>query len=196
MKSMFILAVIAMMLLAACGGNAAPTATSPTQQPDSVPQATVGNNGDGSPTEVPNPGVTSFSIVMTGDTSLGMTQSDPDTYAAVQINADGDINLRFASSNSSRLIDVTFKNIDAPTTGTYIISDWAQLETAESGVFASINDFTNPENLMTLFATSGSITLDVGEGVYNGTFQFNVSGDYGSTRIEQATMVGTFSIPD
>jgi hypothetical protein len=194
MKYMLILAVLAMLWLTACGGNAEPTATSPTPQTDSVPQATVGNTS--SPTEASSPGELSFSIVMTGDTSLGMTQSDPDTYAAVQINADGDINFRFASNNSSRLIDITFKNIDAPTSGTYIITDWAHLETTESGVFVSINDFTDPENLLTLFAASGTLTLNVGDGVYNGTFQFEVSGDYGSTRIGQATMVGTFSIPD
>lgn len=178
MKSMLMLGIITMWSLVACGGNAA------TLTPSNVDIGTR---------SVTNP---SYSIEISGDTALTMSQDDPGGYGAIQINSDGDLNLRFAANNETRLIDITFKNIDSLTSGNYVIADWTQRETLETAVFATVQDFSDPDNRLTLFSTSGNITLEVVDGLLVGNFEFNARGDYSITPINQALVRGTYAVID
>jgi hypothetical protein len=193
MKPAFVLGIIAMGLLVACGGSAE-TTPSPT---DSATLSADGSSVDGEPSVFPTLGPATFFVGITGDVAVALTQDDPGAWAAVQINADGAMNLQFANADANRLTNITFLGNASPASGTYQIGDWQLRAELENAVVADVNDFTDPENSFLLYSTSGTITLNVGDGVYNGNFEFNVTGQTTlGVPIAQATVVGSFSIPD
>lgn len=183
------LIIMVMCLLVACGGN---TSTETPPPPDAENGA-VETGGENNLSEAE---LDLAYTIQTSGVDLTMSQDDPGGYGAVQINADGYLNFQFSANNSARLVDITFRNFDVLSTGTYPIADWAQREELDSAVVVTVNDATDPENLLTLFSTSGTLTLEVLDGFYVGNFAVTMTGDHGSIHIDEATMVGNFTLID
>lgn len=195
MKPAFILAIFAMGLLVACGGGGGGETLAPTA--DNPAPTAEGSSVENTGPIIATLGPDSFFVGITGDVAFAMSQDEPDGRAVVQINADGDVNLQFATLGTSRSVNVTFKGNSNPTSGTYQIADWEQRAELEDVVVADVSDFTDPEYSFMLYSSSGTITLNVDNGIYSGNFEFAARGETTTgIAIGQATVIGSFNIPE
>jgi hypothetical protein len=175
-KRFKILAFILALLLAACGGQPATTSSNVSNQATSPPQSQSGQSG------------ATFAVGVTGDESITLSQSADKVDFFKIPNEGAGYSLSFTRGDMLINVQILFYSSTPPQSGNYTFS----LDVVDGSVTAGVYDQSSSTPRSFTLA-QGTLTLELNNGLYSGTFQFSSKGGEAGSQDQSVTVSGSFS---